>query len=101
MVVHQFPEVVIFLPNNNSSITQVLYGEQEVKSKISSSTTTTTTDMTTTTKTKTILQYMVKDTIIDAIPVNVGINDNPLDEAKTYKIMLKFTDDLSPKSILF
>lgn len=29
---------------------------------------------------------MVKDTIIDAIPVNVVINDNPLDDAKTYKI---------------
>ena len=28
---------------------------------------------------------MVKDTIIDAIPVNVVINDNPLDDVKTYK----------------
>ena len=35
MVVHQFPEVVIFLPNNNSSITQVLYGEQNIKDTLS------------------------------------------------------------------
>jgi hypothetical protein len=35
MVVHQFLEVVIFLPNNNSSITQVLYGEQNIKDTLS------------------------------------------------------------------
>jgi hypothetical protein len=46
------------------------------------------------TTSKTNLQYMVKDTIVDAIPVNVVINDNPLDEVKTYRItfMHKISD---------
>lgn len=38
------------------------------------------------TTSKTTMQYMVKDTIIYAIPINVTINDNPLDEVKIYKI---------------
>ena len=40
---------------------------------------------TTTTKTKTI-KYTEKDTIIDAIPTKVIINDNPLDGIKTYQV---------------
>ncbi|MGH9965982.1 MAG: hypothetical protein ACRD5E_14315 [Nitrososphaeraceae archaeon] len=52
----------------------------------STSTTKKVSDTESVTTSKTSLQYMVKDTIIDAIPVNVVINDNPLDEAKGYRI---------------
>lgn len=43
------------------------------------------TTTTTTTKTTTI-KYTEKDTIIDAIPIKVTINENPLDGTKTYQV---------------
>ena len=55
-------------------------------SKAGTTTTKNVSDTVTKTETRHFLQYMVKDTIIDAIPVNVVINDNPLDEVKPYKI---------------
>ena len=42
---------------------------------------------------------MVKDTIIDAIPVNVVINDNPLDEVKTYKITFMHKSSKKPFTV--
>lgn len=68
-------------------------------SKAGTTTTKNVSDTVTKTETRHFLQYMVKDTIIDAIPVNVVINDNPLDEVKTYKITFMHKSSKKPFTV--
>jgi hypothetical protein len=52
----------------------------------STTTTNTSTETTTTTTTITAQRYIPKNVIIDAIPTEVIINDNPLDDNRTYQV---------------
>jgi hypothetical protein len=65
----------------------------------SSTTTTTSNETTTTTTTITAQRYIPKNVIIDTIPTEVIINDNPLDGNKTYRITFAHKASKKPLSL--
>ena len=83
--------------NRKEIIKSIIATPRKMKDSNNKNTTTTTTstETTTTTTTVTVQRYIPKNVIIDAIPIKVIINDNPLDGNKTYQIT--FTHKASKK----
>jgi hypothetical protein len=104
-VVGENPITLFIADNKDKKLKKAIIGTPKrgygsVVGNNTSTTTTTTTDaMTSTTRTKTNLQYMVRDTIIDAIPIRVIINDNPLDDTKTYELTFVHNSSRRPFTV--
>lgn len=101
-VIGENPITLFIADNTDKKLKKAVIGTPHrgyARSANNTTTTTITDTVTTTTKTKTSLQYMVKDTIIDAIPVRVIINDNPLDDTKTYELTFVHKSSRRPYNV--
>jgi hypothetical protein len=101
-VIGENPLTLYVACNSDKKLKKAIIGtpknDYRGRSKSSSTTTKEVSDSVVKTETKTTLQYMIKDTVIDAIPVSVTVNDNPLDDTKTYDV--KFMHRLSKRPFI-
>lgn len=100
-VIGENPLTLFIADNSDKKLKKAIIGAPKRGFGKSGSTSTTknVSDTESVTTSKTTLQYMVKDTVTDTIPINVIINDNPLDEMKTYKITFMHKSSKKPFAI--